>query len=151
MYEIQNLSFAFCPLGVGKSGLFCQHFANKLWSKCSTKHAAMTELVDVSDLKSEADFSVRVRFPLAAPSIVLAFSFENASAFHTLKTAPIISWPPLSQFFLQQTQFLFYPCSQDAYKYLQWFDKWNAQAKAGFPEAILFGGTALWHKHANTL
>ena len=47
----------------------------------------MTELVDVADLKSAADFSVRVRFPLAAPSIVLAFSFENASVFHTLKSA----------------------------------------------------------------
>ena len=65
--HVGNFLPPFCPLHVGKHFGVCQHFANKSYKNVFS-YAAMTELVDVSDLKSEAGFSVRVRFPLAAPS-----------------------------------------------------------------------------------
>ena len=46
--------------------------------------------------------------------------------------------------------FQFYLCSQDGYKYQLWFDRWSAQAIAGFPAARPSDDKASWRRYASS-
>lgn len=144
--HVGNFLPPFCPLHVGKHFGVCQHFANKSYKNVFS-YAAMTELVDVSDLKSEAGFSVRVRFPLAAPSPKDSCDYYRRRFFYSLTL--ILPFQAHQKLFLpRHSRCRFYRYNSNACRYPLWFDKWNVPARLESPATISFFGIALSHTYA---